>query len=179
MIPLNNASITSYYKKVRIDDKGNMKLHTGLDLISTTGDKEVKSIANGTVRGVFFSPKDYGNYVSVQLDNNIIVLYCHLEKVLVKVNQQIKEGNVIGIEGKTGNSTGVHLHLELRRAGQHISPADFLGIVNENGLVRFNEYEQAKKTVQEKAKLADKTIEYLDSYEFNQELFIKLAKAMI
>jgi hypothetical protein len=141
MIPLNNAKITSYYKKVRRDDKGNIKIHSGLDLISTSGDKEVKSIADGTVRGVFFDPKGYGNYVSVQLANNIRALYCHLEKALVNVGDKVKEGDVIGIEGMTGNSTGVHLHLELRKSpyskNDHVSPADFLGIENEKGLIKM------------------------------------------
>lgn len=87
-----------------------------MDLISECGDKEVKAIHAGYVRGVFYDAKGYGNYISIQQEDGLRVLYCHLECTKVIKGQEVKEGEVIGIEGTTGNSTGIHLHLELRQS---------------------------------------------------------------
>ena len=135
--PLNNIRVMSEYGIIRKDGK----LHKGIDLISTSGDRNVKAIRSGVVRVTPYEKDGFGNYVSVQQEDGFRALYCHLEKVLVKSGDVISEGQVIGIEGSTGNSTGVHLHLELRKApydiDDHINIAEYLGIKNEKGPVNY------------------------------------------
>ena len=111
MLPLNNARVTSPYGITRSDGK----VHTGIDLISTSGDRQVKAIKDGVVRGTLIDPKGYGNYVSIQHADNTRALYCHLEEFRCRAGDIVKAGDVIGIEGETGNSTGIHLHLEIRK----------------------------------------------------------------
>lgn len=139
-LPLNNCEVTSVYGIWRTI-KGVRSLHKGIDLISTSEDKNVKAIRSGVVRVTPYNKDGFGNYISVQQEDGFRALYCHLEKVLVKPGDIIEEGQVIGIEGDTGNSTGVHLHLELRKApydiDDHINVAEYLGINNEVGNVTY------------------------------------------
>ena len=136
-LPLENAKVTSKYGIVRKDGK----LHKGIDLISSTGDKTVRAIADGRVSYCGYDPKGFGNYVSILHNDLHKSLYCHLKSYNVTHGQAIKEGEQIGIEGNTGNSTGVHLHLEIRtlpfKPNDHINVADYLGIENKKGLVKF------------------------------------------
>ncbi len=136
-LPLENAKVTSEYGIVRKDGK----LHKGIDLISSTGDRTVRAIADGRVSYCGYDPKGFGRYVSILHNDLHKSLYCHLKSYNVTHGQAIKEGEQIGIEGNTGNSTGVHLHLEIRtlpfKPNDHINVADYLGIENKKGLVKF------------------------------------------
>lgn len=132
-LPLNNPRITSPYGVKRADGK----IHNGIDIISTSGDRIVKAICDGTVRGTFIDEMGFGYYVSVQHEDGKRALYCHLAEFRCRAGDKIKAGDVIGIEGETGNSTGIHLHLEIRESdytpSKHINVADYLGIKNEKG----------------------------------------------
>ncbi len=136
VFPLIAPSITSLYAIKRTAGK----VHTGLDMISLKGDKNVKAIVDGVVRAVITGTTGFGNYISIEQKDGIRALYCHLESFKVKVGDVIKAGDIIGIEGMTGNATGVHLHLELRKSpyksSDHISPAEYLGIANKLGPVQ-------------------------------------------
>ena len=134
--PYDNYTITCPYKK-----KGKLwKLgyHSGLDLVGK--EKQVKAICDGTVRVTAYDPKGYGNYVSIQADDGKRILYCHLDIVSVCIGQRVKEGDVIGIEGSTGNSTGSHLHLEIRKSPytskSTIDPIEYIES-NSNNSVRY------------------------------------------
>ncbi|HMS90767.1 MAG TPA: M23 family metallopeptidase [Candidatus Absconditabacterales bacterium] len=99
------------------------KEHEGIDIGGT--EKEIKSIANGSVEAVGFGSEKagfngYGNYVVVKLDTGDRVLYGHLEKLpSLKVDDLIQAGDIIGIMGDTGHSTGLHLHLEIRKGDKN------------------------------------------------------------
>lgn len=145
MIPLRDAYITSIYGYGRNDGT----FHKGLDMISGVNDRNVKAIKDGVVSFVGYDGAGFGNYISIQQNDGYRVLYCHLKSYQVKVSQLIKEGQVIGVEGATGNVTGVHLHLEIRKkpykTEDHINPAEFLKIKNEKGPVEFiNNIEEEK-----------------------------------
>lgn len=142
ILPLKNCKVTSKYGIVRKDGK----IHKGVDFISTSSDRNIKAIRSGVVRATPYEKDGFGNYVSIQQEDGFRALYCHLEKILVKPGDTIEEGQVIGIEGTSGKSTGVHLHLELRKApydtDDHINVAEYLGIKNEEGTVNYiNNYE--------------------------------------
>ena len=156
----------------------------GIDLISTSGDREVKSIGDGVVRGNFNDPNGFGNYVSIEHPDGKRVLYAHLESFKKKAGDKVQAGDVIGIEGSTGRSTGIHLHLEVRETPylQHnrLNIADYLGIENKVGLVKEKELtkEEQKEIIKNKVGLDDNTIQYLDFYKYGNDLIRKLANAL-
>lgn len=137
MLPLKEPSVTNIY--------GNTKngFHKGLDIISLVGDRNVRAIKSGVVSFVGYDEGGFGNYVSVMQVDEYKVLYCHLNNYYVKIGDLITEGQIIGIEGTTGNSTGIHLHLEIREMpytfNNYINVAEYLGIKNQRGPVEFFE----------------------------------------
>lgn len=182
-LPLNNPKITSPYDMERTIN-GKKSVHKGIDLISTSGDLEVKAIADGVIRGNFNDPDGFGNYISIEHQDGKRVIYAHLASFKKKKGDKVKAGDVIGIEGSTGRSTGVHLHLEARETPylQHnrINIADYIGIRNEVGLVMKKELtkEEQKEIIKNKVGLDDNSIQYLDFYKYNNDLIRKLANAL-
>lgn len=183
ILPLKNLKITSPYGIERIIN-GVKSVHKGIDLISNSGDREVKSIGDGVIRGNFNDPNGFGNYVSIEHLDGKRVIYAHLASFKKKAGDVVKAGDVIGIEGSTGRSTGMHLHLEVRETPylQHnrINIADYLEIKNKVGLVKEKELtkEDYKQIIKEKAGIDDNSIQYLDFYRYNNDLIRKLANAM-
>jgi murein DD-endopeptidase MepM/ murein hydrolase activator NlpD len=105
--------------------------HTGVDFAVPTG-TSVKAITSGTV--VSAKPDGaYGNAVVIQHDDGCYSLYAHLSKTLVGPGDKTKAGQEIGLSGNTGNSTGPHLHLEVRTSNSydaHIDPIAYLRSLN-------------------------------------------------
>lgn len=76
---------------------------------------------DGKVISTGFS-NSYGNFIHIEIANEIILSYNHLNKVLVKQNEILKSGDLIGLGGSTGNSTAPHLHLSLIKNKEPIDP---------------------------------------------------------
>lgn len=100
------------------------KQHKGLDIKVYVGDT-IRSAFSGMVRIVRNegARKGYGKYIVIRHDNGLETIYGHLSKQLVKENQRVKAGDVIGLGGNTGFSTGSHLHFETRLCGVALNPA--------------------------------------------------------
>ncbi len=98
--------------------------HTGLDIAAEAG-TPIKVIADGTVTSATYSGS-YGNLVKIDHGNNVETWYAHTSKMYVNVGQQVKAGDIIAAVGSTGNSTGAHLHLEIRINGNHVNPQNYL-----------------------------------------------------
>ncbi len=98
------------------------RYHYGIDLKVYRGDT-VKCAFDGTVR-ITRRERGYGYFVVVRHNNGLETLYGHLDKILVKNDQEIKAGEPLGMGGNTGRSTGYHLHLEFRYLGNPINPHD-------------------------------------------------------
>lgn len=98
------------------------RMHNGLDLKVNIGDTIVAAF-DGKVRIVKYERRGYGKYVVIRHDNGLETVYGHLSKQLVEENQLVKAGEVIGLGGNTGRSTGSHLHFETRFLGIPIDPA--------------------------------------------------------
>ena len=105
------------------------RMHNGLDLKVNIGDTIVAAF-DGKVRIVKYERRGYGKYVVIRHDNGLETIYGHLSKQLVEENQLVKAGEVIGLGGNTGRSTGSHLHFETRFLGQAINPADIIDFEN-------------------------------------------------
>ena len=98
--------------------------HTGLDIAAPNG-TPIKVAADGVVTHA--SPMGtYGNLVIVSHGNGIETYYAHCSKILVKVGQSVSAGDTIALVGSTGNSTGNHLHLEIRINGKAVNPQKYL-----------------------------------------------------
>ena len=97
------------------------RMHRGLDLGLETGDT-IRSTFNGIVRYAEFNNGGYGNCVIISHMNGLETLYGHLSKISCKSGSFVFAGQVIGLGGSTGRSTGPHLHLEFRYLGQSIDP---------------------------------------------------------
>ena len=98
--------------------------HTGLDISAVQG-TDIRVIADGTVITASYNGS-YGNLVKIDHGNGVETWYAHTSKMYVNVGDTVKAGDVIATVGSTGNSTGPHLHLEIRVNGKHIDPQDYL-----------------------------------------------------
>ena len=98
--------------------------HTGLDIACSSG-TDIKAVAKGKV---IFAENNgaYGNLVKIDHGNGIETWYAHCSKIYTKVGKEVKAGDVIAAVGTTGNSTGPHLHLEIRIDGTAINPQKYL-----------------------------------------------------
>lgn len=100
--------------------------HMGTDIAANTNSK-ILAVADGTV--IQAGPNGgYGNSVTITTPQGYTVLYGHLNSVAVSKGQTVKQGDTVGYEGSTGNSTGPHLHFEVRNAaGQAVNGLQFYG----------------------------------------------------
>ena len=95
--------------------------HTGLDIAGSSG-TPIKAAAGGTVTSVTHSNVSYGNCVIISHGNGVQTLYAHCLETYVEVGQSVAQGEVIAARGSTGNSTGPHLHFEVRVNGEMVNP---------------------------------------------------------
>ena len=98
--------------------------HTGLDIAAPKG-TPIKVIADGKVTFAAQSGS-YGYLVKVDHGNGVETWYAHTSKMYVTVGEEVKSGDVIAAVGSTGNSTGPHLHFEIRIDGKHVNPQNYL-----------------------------------------------------
>ncbi len=98
--------------------------HTGTDIACSAG-TDIKVIAKGKVTFAAYSGS-YGNLVKIDHGNGVETWYGHCSKINVKAGQEVEAGDVIALVGSTGNSTGPHLHLEIRINGKTVNPQDYL-----------------------------------------------------
>ena len=111
------------------------QFHYGIDTRLKTGDPICSSF-DGMVR-IVQRGRSYGNYIVIRHFNGLETVYGHLSKHLVKVNQIVRAGEIIGLGGNTGRSTGPHLHYEIRYLGQPISPRDLIDFENHTAIYRL------------------------------------------
>jgi murein DD-endopeptidase MepM/ murein hydrolase activator NlpD len=103
---------------------GRPAMHTGLDFRAATGDP-IRATANGRVTSAGWAG-GYGRMVEINHGNGLATRYGHMSEIHVKIGDSIKIGQVIGLVGSTGRSTGSHLHYETRIDGEPVDPQKFL-----------------------------------------------------
>ena len=118
--------------------------HYGLDMVND--DRVIRAASPGKVAvSQIITDRSnltwqWGNYVAVITDDGHVIYYCHMDTRAVKVGQRVEAGDPLGIMGKTGYCTGVHLHFEVRTtANARVNAADYLGIANKVGIVAAEE----------------------------------------
>jgi murein DD-endopeptidase MepM/ murein hydrolase activator NlpD len=125
-LPIKGGKISTIYgKKGRHWSRG---YHTGVDFAVPVG-TDIIAVADGKIENANWG-KSYGVQLVQKVDGGWVI-YAHLSKALVKAGDKVKKGQHIAESGNTGNSTGPHLHFEMRNnirwsAGKDIDPKDIL-----------------------------------------------------
>jgi murein DD-endopeptidase MepM/ murein hydrolase activator NlpD len=121
-MPVTNFSVSSDFGIRKHPLTGKSHFHTGLDLMSETGDDKVFAVKPGVVVMAEFHPQ-YGNTVVIRHLNGVESLYAHLAQLSVKVGDKVTTESLLGYIGNTGtSSTGKHLHLEILVGGYPVNP---------------------------------------------------------
>ncbi len=127
IIPIENAIITGVYGSQRILNGKPKWPHYGLDFAAEEGTK-IKAMLNGIVTlaesDLFYT----GGTLVFDHGHGISTLYMHMEKILVKKGQKVKQGDIIGTVGSTGRATGAHLDVRLNWFKTRLDPATVLNI---------------------------------------------------
>ncbi len=119
-IPVLGTITSRYGAKESIRDH----THQGLDIGAKTG-TPIKAVAAGKV--IHSGEKGgYGNLIIIDHGNGITTYYGHCSKLIKNVGEKVNSGDIIAAVGSTGNSTGPHLHFEIRKNGTYVNPTNYI-----------------------------------------------------
>ncbi len=110
------------YRADPINHRGAM--HMGVDMMGSKGEP-IYAAANGVVARAG-GMSGYGNLIELRHAKGVDTRYGHLSRILVKAGESVRQGQIIGLMGSTGRSTGTHLHYEVRIDGNAVNPEPFL-----------------------------------------------------
>lgn len=126
-VAASGTVITSTYG-IRVHPiQGIVKQHTGLDIAGAAAGTPVVAAADGVVTYAGWLG-GYGNCVMINHGDGIVTLYGHGSEILTEVGAEVKQGDTIMAVGSTGNSTGPHLHFEVRVNGEYTNPLYYVNI---------------------------------------------------
>ncbi|MCL2503339.1 MAG: M23 family metallopeptidase [Coriobacteriia bacterium] len=122
----SSRRVTSYFGYRTHPIFGDRRLHTGLDIGASQG-SVIVAAGSGTVIYTGYRG-GYGNTVMIDHGNGVVSLYAHQANgsIMVQTGQKVASGEQIGKVGSTGNSTGPHLHFEVRVNGTPKNPLNYL-----------------------------------------------------
>lgn len=118
--PTKGGYLSSLFGEVR-----SASIHKGIDIAKNLGES-VNAALDGKVIKAGYNSGGYGNLIVIEHENNMKTYYAHLNDIYVKQGDVIKKGNIIGSVGNTGNSTGPHLHFELRVNDKPVDPIKYI-----------------------------------------------------
>ena len=118
------GDVTSQFGWRNSPNDGSNDYHPGVDIANNIG-TPVVATADGKVI-ISGRSSGYGNLIQIDHGNGIITFYGHNSQLIVQVGQMVKKGQMIAYMGSTGNSTGPHVHYEIRVNGTPVNPANFL-----------------------------------------------------
>ena len=122
--PVQKLNFTSNFG-IRSDPfRGTAAMHAGVDIPGPTG-TPIYATADGIISHAG-RQGGYGNMVEINHGKGIATRYGHLSKIIVSDNTRVRRGQIIGLMGSTGRSTGPHLHYEVRMDGHAVNPVPFL-----------------------------------------------------
>jgi murein DD-endopeptidase MepM/ murein hydrolase activator NlpD len=122
------GSITSKYGKRKDPLNQKSAFHTGIDFRGKKGEP-ILATADGVVKKAFRNG-GYGNYVLIDHGNGYTTSFSHMKKYLVRKGDKIQRGQLIGLVGNSGRSTGSHLHYEIALDKKTINPYNFLEVAS-------------------------------------------------
>ena len=112
--------------------------HKGIDLDLDVGDT-LRSVFSGKVRFSDYNNGGYGNLVIIRHFNGLETYYAHLDKLIIKPNDIVLAGDVIGLGGETGNALGPHLHFEVRYKDVAFDPKNIIDFTNNSLVSNFDD----------------------------------------
>ncbi|MBS6184655.1 MAG: peptidoglycan DD-metalloendopeptidase family protein [Clostridium celatum] len=118
--PTNGGYLSSYFGEVRAKS-----VHKGIDIAKNLGES-VNASLDGKVISAGYNNGGYGNLIVIEHPNNMKTYYAHLNDIYVNVGDMVKKDDIIGAVGSTGNSTGPHLHFELRVDNKPVDPIKYI-----------------------------------------------------
>jgi murein DD-endopeptidase MepM/ murein hydrolase activator NlpD len=122
--PVDNVTLTSSFGNRNDPFHGRRRMHQGIDIPGPIG-TPVYATADGVVRRSEWA-NGYGNLVEINHGNGLETRYGHLSKLIAQPNERVRRGQLIGLMGSTGRSTGSHLHYEVRIAGAAVNPMPYI-----------------------------------------------------
>lgn len=130
--PVERGRITSTFTEARLHPlRDNVQAHQGVDIAAPAG-TPVHSTAAGLARR-FPDPEGYGLRVEVEHGQGFVTRYAHLSATRGRFPRRVRRGEIVGLVGSTGRSTGPHVHYEVLRNGQPREPAGFLAVPLDSG----------------------------------------------
>lgn len=120
------GELTSAYGYRDHPVNGTYAFHSGVDLAANLG-TPVAAFASGTVDYVGES-EAYGLYIQLRHENDVTTFYCHCSELCARKGERVSVGQTIAKVGDTGNATGAHLHLEIKKNGVQLNPAYYIEI---------------------------------------------------
>ena len=124
--PVGSRTINSPFGPRRSPGGVGSRYHKGIDIGGVGFSTPVHAAKSGVVV-ISQRSSSYGNYVVVAHGNGNTTTYAHMSSRSVSVGQHVNQGDVLGITGSTGHSTGPHLHFEITENGQRVNPLNYLG----------------------------------------------------
>lgn len=115
------GSVTSLYGYRENPTAAGTQIHRGLDIAAPAG-TPIYSVQDGTVIQAVHGHASYGNYILIADDKGRETRYAHCSVLTAAEGQKVKTGDKIAEVGSTGNSTGNHLHIEIKENGQYLNP---------------------------------------------------------
>ncbi len=122
--PVDDVRFTSDFGVRNDPFNGRHRMHQGVDIPGAIG-TPIYATADGIVSRAEWAG-GYGNLVEVNHGNGLQTRYGHLSKLIAEPNQRVVRGQLIGLMGSTGRSTGSHLHYEVRISGAAVNPVPYL-----------------------------------------------------
>ena len=126
-VAISGTVITSTYGVREHPIQGVIKEHSGLDIGNATYGSPVVAAADGVVTYAGWLG-GYGNCVMLNHGNGLVTLYGHGQKIITELHKKVKKGDLIMEGGSTGNSTGPHLHFEVRVNGSCVNPLNYVKV---------------------------------------------------
>ncbi|WP_162842750.1 M23 family metallopeptidase [Mucilaginibacter pineti] len=121
-LPLRTMRLTSSFGWRVHPVTGSADFHRGIDLSARS--EPVYSVVDGQVSATGYDPL-LGNFIRID-HSDVQTIYGHLSVILVSRGQEVAAGQVVGITGRSGRTTGEHLHFSIKFRGSYIHPLDFL-----------------------------------------------------
>ncbi len=153
--PVRGARISSHYGARRHPIRGYTRFHQGVDFAARTGTPVLAS-GEGRVLAIKHSKKGYGTHVILKHGKGYETLYAHLHQVATGLTQGtfVDQGAVIGYVGTSGESTGPHLHYEVREHGKRINPQSVNSLAPEKLTgAKWMKFSQQRQEIQRKLDL--------------------------
>lgn len=144
------GTITSKFGPRSAPTEGASTYHKGIDIAAAQGTPILASSAGEVVTAQYSASA--GNYAMIYHGDDIYTVYMHMSKLNVKAGDKVEQGDIIGLVGSTGFSTGPHLHFGIMINGNYVNPLNYVTYESAKKIKKDNKADTEKKNKKEKSK---------------------------